>query len=184
MLSATGERRGICLRYHRESLVAAEALAKHARKRGMSPADFACLWMLNNRIVTSALAGPRTVEQWEAALGALRHEFTAEDEALVDSLVPAGHSARGGRQILYVRVYKNFPQRRIVFRLVVAFVTPAAVTGPVRGFPNCGDRLARSLWAVFPTMENRSDCRFRVEGLRLLVNLCFSFKNAFIGGVS
>ena len=62
----------------------------------MSPADFACLWMLNNRIVSSALAGPRTVEQWEAALGALRHEFTAEDEALVDSLVPAGHPARPG----------------------------------------------------------------------------------------
>ena len=42
--------------------------------------------MLNNRLVTSAIAGPRTIEQWESYANALDYAFTAEDEALVDSL--------------------------------------------------------------------------------------------------
>ncbi len=53
-------------------------------------------WVLNNRIVTSVIAGPRTLAQWKAYLGALRHSFTAEDEAFVDSLVAAGHPAAPG----------------------------------------------------------------------------------------
>ena len=46
---------------------------------------------MNNAIVTSPIAGPRTEEQMTDYLGALEVEFTAEDEALVDGLVPAGH---------------------------------------------------------------------------------------------
>ncbi len=58
--------------------------------------DYAILWLLNNRIVTSVIAGPRTVGQLKAYLGALRHEFTAADEALMDSLVAAGHPSTPG----------------------------------------------------------------------------------------
>ncbi len=82
--------------YRDESLAMAQQIALHVKKRGMSAADFALLWALNNRIVTSALTGPRTVAQWEAYLSSLRHEFTAEDEALIDSLVPAGHPSTPG----------------------------------------------------------------------------------------
>ena len=64
--------------------------------RGTTPAEFAVLWVLNNRIVTSVIAGPRTITQWKAYIGALAHEFTPEDEALVDSLVAAGHPAAPG----------------------------------------------------------------------------------------
>ncbi|MFL6691553.1 MAG: aldo/keto reductase, partial [Ramlibacter sp.] len=42
------------------------------------------------------IAGPRTEEQWLDYLGALDHRFTAEDEALVDSLVPPGHPSTPG----------------------------------------------------------------------------------------
>ncbi len=79
-----------------ESLEIAAKLAEHAKARGMTPGDYALLWVLNNGLVTSVLAGPRTVEQWEGYLGALRHEFTAEDEALLDSLVPPGHPSTPG----------------------------------------------------------------------------------------
>lgn len=82
--------------YRPESLKIAQTLAEHAKARGMTPGDYALLWVLNNRLVTSVLAGPRTVEQWEAYLGALRHEFTAEDEALLNSLVPPGHPSTPG----------------------------------------------------------------------------------------
>ena len=82
--------------FRAESLEIAQTLAEHAKTRGMTPGDYAMLWVLNNRIVTSVLAGPRTVEQWEGYLGALRHDFTAEDEALLDSLVPSGHPSTPG----------------------------------------------------------------------------------------
>ncbi len=91
-----GDTRMMETEFRRESLVMAQRIAEHAKARGMSAGDFALLWVLNNRIVTSVLAGPRTVEQWEAYLGSLRHEFTAEDEALVDSLVAAGHPSTPG----------------------------------------------------------------------------------------
>ena len=52
--------------------------------------------MLNNRLITGAIAGPRTQEQWEDYVGALAYRFTAEDEALVDRLVPPGHPSTPG----------------------------------------------------------------------------------------
>lgn len=82
--------------YRPESLKIAQTLAEHAKARGMTPGDYAMLWVLNNSLVDSVLAGPRTVEQWEVYLGALRHEFTAEDEALLNSLVPPGHPSTPG----------------------------------------------------------------------------------------
>lgn len=82
--------------FRRESMKIAATLAEHAKDRGMTPGDFALLWVLNNRLVDSVLAGPRTVEQWEAYLGSLRHEFTAEDEALLNTLVAPGHPSTPG----------------------------------------------------------------------------------------
>lgn len=79
-----------------ESLRIAQVLADHARARGITPGQFAVAWVLNNRLVTAPIAGPRTEEQWREYLGALDYRFTAEDEALVDSLVPAGHPSTPG----------------------------------------------------------------------------------------
>lgn len=73
-----------------------EKIRGHAEKRGMTPTEFAVLWVLNNATVTSVIAGPRTLAQWNTYLGALKHMFTAEDEALVDSMVKAGHPATPG----------------------------------------------------------------------------------------
>ncbi len=73
-----------------------ETLRKHAAKRSMTVMDFALLWLLNNRNVTSVIAGPRTLGQWKDYCGALRHEFTAEDEELVNNLVAPGHAATPG----------------------------------------------------------------------------------------
>jgi len=90
------DRRIMQTEFRKESLEIAGKIAEHAKARGMTVADFALLWMLNNDIVASALTGPRTAEQWEAYLSSLRHEFTAEDEALVDSLVAPGHPSTPG----------------------------------------------------------------------------------------
>lgn len=82
--------------FQKETFAAVEAIRRQAAKRGMTPVDFAVRWVLNNEIVTSVIAGPRTLAQWKAYLGALKHDFTAEDEALVDRLVAPGHPAAPG----------------------------------------------------------------------------------------
>jgi aryl-alcohol dehydrogenase (NADP+) len=82
--------------WRRESLVIAQVLKKHAEKRGITAGQFAMNWVLNNRFVTSAVAGPRTEAQWDEYVGALGYRFTAEDEALVDSLVVTGHPSTPG----------------------------------------------------------------------------------------
>ena len=82
--------------FREESMLMAQKIKAHAEKRGMSAGQFALNWVLNNRIVTSVLAGPRTFEQWTEYLGALQHAFSAEDEALVDSMVKSGHPSTPG----------------------------------------------------------------------------------------
>lgn len=82
--------------FRAESLAMAQTFKTHAEKRGMSAGQFALNWVLNNRLITSVLAGPRTLEQWTEYLGALEHRFSAEDEALVDSLVKSGHPSTPG----------------------------------------------------------------------------------------
>ena len=82
--------------WRRESLEIAQRIAEQARARGVTPGQFAMAWLLHNRLVTAPIAGPRTEAQWEEYLGALDYRFTAEDEALVDRLVPAGHPSTPG----------------------------------------------------------------------------------------
>ena len=82
--------------FRRESLEMAQTIKAHAEKRGMTAGDLAVLWLLNNRLVTAVLAGPRTLAQWEGYAGALKHSFSAEDEALIDGLVPLGHPSTPG----------------------------------------------------------------------------------------
>lgn len=79
-----------------ESLIIAQKLKQHADAKGCTPGQFAVAWLLNNHLVTSPIAGPRTIEQFEDYLGALETKFTSEDEALVDQLVTSGHPSTPG----------------------------------------------------------------------------------------
>jgi aryl-alcohol dehydrogenase-like predicted oxidoreductase len=79
-----------------ESLLIAEKLKAHAEARGATLVHWATAWVLNNAAVTSVIAGPRTFEQWTSYLGALDYKWTAEDEAIADSLVAAGHPSTPG----------------------------------------------------------------------------------------
>jgi len=79
-----------------ESLHLAQQIRSHAEKRGITAAEFAVGWVLNNRLVTAVIGGPRTEEQCETYLRALAYRFTAEDEALVDRLVAPGHPSTPG----------------------------------------------------------------------------------------
>jgi aryl-alcohol dehydrogenase (NADP+) len=82
--------------WRRESLVIARTLKAHAEARGITPGQFAFAWVLNNRLVTAVIGGPRTEAQLADYIGALDYRFTTDDEALVDSLVAAGHASTPG----------------------------------------------------------------------------------------
>ena len=94
--AAAKDERILQTEFREESLVMAAEIVAHAEKRGMTGAQFATNWVLNNTIVSSVIAGPRTLGQWKEYVGALNHPFTAEDEALIDRLVPAGHPSTPG----------------------------------------------------------------------------------------
>jgi aryl-alcohol dehydrogenase-like predicted oxidoreductase len=82
--------------FREESLAIAQKVKAHAEKKGMSAGHFAFNWVLANKIITSVIAGPRTLEQWNDYLAALGKPFDAEDEALIDSLVKTGHPSTPG----------------------------------------------------------------------------------------
>ncbi len=82
--------------WRRESLVIAQQVKAHAEARGITPGQFAIAWLLNNALVTAPIAGPRTEAQWADYLAGLDYAFTAEDEALIDGLVPTGHPSTPG----------------------------------------------------------------------------------------
>ena len=79
-----------------ESLHIAQTIADHAREKGMTPGQFAFAWVLHNRLITAAIGGPRTEEQWEDYVGALAFRLDAGDEALIDRLVSPGHPSTPG----------------------------------------------------------------------------------------
>jgi len=79
-----------------ESLLIAREMAERARAKGVSPGQFALAWVLNNRLVTAAIGGPRTEAQWEDYVGALAVRLDAGDEAFVDGLVAPGHPSTPG----------------------------------------------------------------------------------------
>jgi aryl-alcohol dehydrogenase-like predicted oxidoreductase len=82
--------------FREDSLRLAQTVVAHAEARGMTPAQFAVNWVLANPFITAAIAGPRTVAQMKDYLGTFAHQWTAEDEALIDSLVPQGHNSTHG----------------------------------------------------------------------------------------
>lgn len=79
-----------------ESVALASQIADYARGRGIDPVHFAIAWVLNNRLLTSTITGPRTEAHWDSYIGALGVKLTAEDEAFIDGLVTVGHPSTPG----------------------------------------------------------------------------------------
>ena len=82
--------------FRQESLAIAQTLRQHCQDKGVSLAHFATAWVLANRHVSSVIAGPRTLAQWQDYFAALQVQITPEDEALVNRLVAPGHPSTPG----------------------------------------------------------------------------------------
>ena len=91
-----GDKRIAETEFREESLVIAQKLKAHAEGKGVTLAQFATAWVLAHRAVSSVIAGPRTLKQWQDYLPALDYAVTPEDEELVDSFVRPGHPSTPG----------------------------------------------------------------------------------------
>ena len=90
------DKRMVETEFREESLVIAQQLKAHAERQGITVAQFATAWVLANPAISSVIAGPRTLKQWQDYLPALDYVVTPEDEALVDGYVRPGHSSTPG----------------------------------------------------------------------------------------
>ena len=70
-----------------------EELTPVAQAKGITVAQLALAWCMQQPGVTSPIIGPRTMEQLEDNLGALPVQITDADRAAVDALVPPGRMA-------------------------------------------------------------------------------------------
>ena len=94
--AARGDRRMSETEFREESLQIAQTLKQHAEQRGISLAQFATAWVLAHRAISSVIAGPRTLAQWQDYFPALDYVVTPEDEQLVNELVAPGHPPTPG----------------------------------------------------------------------------------------
>jgi aryl-alcohol dehydrogenase-like predicted oxidoreductase len=68
----------------------ADALKPLAEEKGVTLAEFALAWVMNQSGITSPITGPRTVEQLESSLKAVDIELTDEDFRRVSEIAPPG----------------------------------------------------------------------------------------------
>lgn len=94
--AARGDKRILETEFREESLVIAQKLQQHCEARGIKLGQFATAWVLANRHISAVIAGPRTLAQMEDYYPAIDIQITAEEEALVDSLVTPGHASTPG----------------------------------------------------------------------------------------
>jgi len=90
------DRRIMETEFRHESLVIAQTLKAHAATRGLTLGQFATAWVLGNPLVSSVIAGPRTLAQFEDYFGALGVPISPQEEAMVDALVRPGHASTPG----------------------------------------------------------------------------------------
>jgi len=103
------DRRMLETEWRPESMLIAEQLKAHAEAAGVSLVGWAVAWVLNNRAVSSIIAGPRTFEQWTSYFGALDYAWTTADEALADRLVATGHASTPGYNDPQYPIVGRFP---------------------------------------------------------------------------
>jgi aryl-alcohol dehydrogenase-like predicted oxidoreductase len=75
---------------NQRKLEAADSLARLAEEAGMSLIQLAIAFVLNHPAVTAAIIGPRTMEQFDAQLGAVDVELDPGLLERIDQIVPPG----------------------------------------------------------------------------------------------
>jgi len=77
---------------NQQKLEAADALGRLADEAGISLVDMALAFVLRNPAVTSAIIGPRTMDQLTSQLGSVDVVLTDDVLDRIDEIVPPGHN--------------------------------------------------------------------------------------------
>ncbi|KKC37413.1 NADP-dependent oxidoreductase [Devosia epidermidihirudinis] len=88
--------RMLATEWREESLAIAEKVAAYAATRKTNSVTLATQWVLANKSVSSVIAGPRTLQQWQGYVEALNYDYSAQDEETLSAMVPAGHDSTPG----------------------------------------------------------------------------------------
>ncbi|TCT08601.1 aldo/keto reductase [Paralcaligenes ureilyticus] len=116
--AARGDKRMMETEFREESLLIAQTLQRHCEARDIKPGHFATAWVLANALVSAVIAGPRTLAQMEDYYPAIDIKISAQEEALVDSLVSPGHPSSPGYNDpgypFFGRVAKTQSQKDVV----------------------------------------------------------------------
>jgi aryl-alcohol dehydrogenase-like predicted oxidoreductase len=100
--AARGDKRMKEAELRDSSFEVSQQIAAYCQKRGVAMTQFALAWCIANPILTSAILGPRTMEQFDDNFGAINVTITADDEAFIDSVIPPGeHSGKGFQDVAY-----------------------------------------------------------------------------------
>ncbi|MBL0930427.1 MAG: aldo/keto reductase, partial [Alphaproteobacteria bacterium] len=91
-----GDRRLPQTSFKPEAIALARNLADLAKARGTDAATLALGWVMANPLITSVLAGPRTLAQWQAYVSGSQRPWNGADESAVSALVASGHPATPG----------------------------------------------------------------------------------------
>ena len=75
---------------NQEKLEAADALGRLADDAGIPLVQLAVAWVIRNPAVTSAIIGPRTMEQFTSQVGAADVELSDDVLDRIDEIVPPG----------------------------------------------------------------------------------------------
>ena len=75
-----------------ESFDVLEAVQAIASEKNCTPAQIALAWCKDQPSVTSAIIGPRTIEQLEDNLGATEFSLTEGDRERLDAVAPPGRA--------------------------------------------------------------------------------------------
>jgi aryl-alcohol dehydrogenase-like predicted oxidoreductase len=94
--AAHKDKRMLETEFREESFAVAATLKSHAERTRRTPMAFALAWLWANPIVSTVIAGPRTLAQWHDYTSAIGASWSADDEALVDALVRPGHASTPG----------------------------------------------------------------------------------------
>ncbi len=70
-----------------------EAYEAFCREIGAAPADVGVAWLLHQKAVTAPIIGPRTMEQFEGALAALKLELSEDQLSRLDEIFPGYKAA-------------------------------------------------------------------------------------------
>jgi aryl-alcohol dehydrogenase-like predicted oxidoreductase len=94
--STRGRRVDLSTAANQHKLEVVEQLAQLAEGLGLSMVDFALAFVLRHPAITSAIIGPRTMDQLESQLGAPDVELSTETLDQIDEIVPPGTNVDAG----------------------------------------------------------------------------------------